>query len=198
MVEYYIRKDSNHSDHLPVWDKFLLEVEARRKTSYKMNACYLEDEALKVGVYRIWTSNPNLDFTGKLRWVVKFYKEYSIQQATTRRKDEIELRQALLGLVTLLQANPLNQEIQSQISELSARLQAFELRRAEGQQVQRCVKWKQYGDSTSKEFFKATKEYSSASSITELEDEHGVVFTDQNSLEQIFHRYYSQLYSTRT
>jgi exonuclease III len=72
MAEYYIRGDSNHFDHLPVVGKFLLQVEARRKSSYAMNAGYLGDEAVKAGVHRIWSSHPNLGFTCKLRRVVKF------------------------------------------------------------------------------------------------------------------------------
>jgi hypothetical protein len=75
-MEYYIRGDNDHSDYLPVRRKFLLQAKARRKSSYAMNACYLGKERVKARINRIWSSHPNLGFTGKLRKVVKCYKEY--------------------------------------------------------------------------------------------------------------------------
>jgi hypothetical protein len=197
MAEYYIRGDSNHSDYLPVVGKFLLLAEVRRASNYKMNACFMDDEAIKVGVYRIWNANPTLEFTGKLRKVVKFYKEYSIRQARERRKEEAALRLELQGAVMQLQRDPLNAEVQKLLGDLSDKLQVFELTRAEGLRVKSRIKWKQHDDSCSKEFFKATREHSGASSITELEDEQGNVFTDQGSLEGICHRFYSKLYAAR-
>jgi len=43
MVEYFIRGDSNHSDHLPVWGKLELKVTPPRKSSYKMSARFREE-----------------------------------------------------------------------------------------------------------------------------------------------------------
>jgi hypothetical protein len=49
------------------------------------------------------------------------------------------------------------------------------------------------GDSCSKKNFKATREHSGPSSITE----HGKVFINQASLERIYYQYYSKLYTAR-
>lgn len=35
IIKYYIRGDSNHFDHLPVWGHILLQMENSRKSSYK-------------------------------------------------------------------------------------------------------------------------------------------------------------------
>lgn len=51
------------------------------------------------------------------------------------------------------------------------------------------------GDSCSKEFFRASKAHTGASQLTELEDEAGLLCSDQASLEGICSRYYGNLYS---
>lgn len=54
MAEYYIKSDSNHSDHLPVWGKFILQAAPPRTSSYKMNARYFDDIEVKVKFHQIW------------------------------------------------------------------------------------------------------------------------------------------------
>jgi hypothetical protein len=120
-----------------------------------------------------------------------------LQKAKDRRREEAELRILAQEAVTKLQDDPQNLDLQTQLGILSARLHEVELRLAEGQRIRSRVKWKQYGDSCSKEFFKATCEHFGASSIMELEDENGEVSTDQASLERICQQYYSKLYSER-
>jgi hypothetical protein len=128
---------------------------------------------------------------------VKFYKEYSLQHAKTRKQEEMVLRRLVWEAVTNLQGDPLNLDLQAQLKVLSSRLQVREERLAEGQRIRSLVKWKQFGDSSSKEFFKATCEHSGASTITELEDAIGETFTDQANLKSICQRYYSSLDAAR-
>jgi hypothetical protein len=112
MVEYYIRGDCNHSDHLPLWGKVLLQVEAwRRKSSFKMSSYYLDDEEVRVGIRRIWLANPTLGFTGNLRRATKFYKEFCIRKAKERRQIEADLRHNLADAVAALQDDPSNVQI---------------------------------------------------------------------------------------
>jgi hypothetical protein len=197
MVKYYIRSDSNHSDHLHVWGKLLHQEEARRKSSFKMNSCYLDEEEVQAGIHRIWLANPTLGFTGKLRRVTKFYKEFCLRKAKERRQVEVDLHQRLSEAVEEPQSDSNNAVLQAQLSDLVDLVQSFEERQAEGQRMRSRVKWKKVGDSCSKEFFKATREHSGASSITELEDDHDKVFTDQANMECICHQYYSRLYSAK-
>jgi len=81
VAEYFIKGDSNHSDHLPVWGKFLLKNAPIRKSSYKMSARYLEDDFVKTKISHIWSIHSVGFFFGKLRKVVKFYKEYCLKEA---------------------------------------------------------------------------------------------------------------------
>jgi hypothetical protein len=162
-----------------------------------MNAYHLDNDIVIAGVQRIWHNNPSLGFTGKLRKVVKFYKEFGIKEAKERRMTEAQLRQQLIDAASQLQQDPNNEALQTSLSDVADRVHEFEERFAEGQRVRSRVKWKKVGDSCSKEFFKATREHSGASSITSLEDESGEVFTDQPSLERICHQYYSSLYTAR-
>jgi hypothetical protein len=157
-----------------------------------MNASYLGDEPVKSDIDKIWNSHPNLGFTRKLRRVIKFYKDYSLWKAKEQRQEETELRRLVQEAVERLQGDLLDKGLQAHLGTLSMQLQVLEEKLAEGQRIRSKVKWEQFGDSSSKEFFKSTWEYSGASNITELEDEAGTVFT---SLEQICHWYYSSLYS---
>lgn len=106
IVEYYIRGDSNHSDHLLVWGRVLLQTKPSRKSSYKMNAFYLDNKIVQTQVTHIWLKHQNLGFTGKLRRVVKYYKLFCVNMAKKRRAMEEGLRRELSAAVTTLQSNP--------------------------------------------------------------------------------------------
>lgn len=54
------------------------------------------------------------------------------------------------------------------------------------------------GDAYTRRFFKAHKEHSGASTMTELEDTDGTRHTDQASLQRICVEYYKKLYTRRT
>jgi hypothetical protein len=89
--KYEIMVDSNHLDHLPVRREIPLEPEACRKSSYKMNACYLQETAVIQCIGDIWRSHNQLHFFGKLRRCVKFYKSFCVEGAAVDRAEEKEL-----------------------------------------------------------------------------------------------------------
>lgn len=90
--------------------------------------------------------------------------------------------------------DPHNCALQGRIGEASDLLGKFEQHLVEGQRVRSRVKWKWVGDSCSKYFFRASKAYTGASNLTELEDEHGVLQSDQAALEDVCSNYYGKLY----
>lgn len=57
------------------------------------------------------------------------------------------------------------------------------------------MRWKKVGNACSKEFFQAHKDWGVGSCITELEDEEGILQSNQVSLERICSNYYAKLYS---
>jgi hypothetical protein len=192
--EYLIKGDSVHSDHLAVWCKLTLLPEPKRLSAYKMSTLYLKDKEVRRQVENIWRANPNLQYFGRLRKCIKFYKEYCIQKARDRRCTETDLRQRLAAALLALQGDPTNSKAQSQVSELADSLQGLERISVEGQKVRSRIKWMRVGDSGSKEFFKAHKQHTGASRIISLDDEGGAGHSAQAELEIICREYYSKLY----
>lgn len=95
LAEYFIKGDNNHSDHLPVWAKFLLKPVPPRKPSYKMSARYLEDVSVTTKVRQLWGTHSVGGFFSKHCKVVKFYKEYCIKATKSHREVEAHLRTQL-------------------------------------------------------------------------------------------------------
>lgn len=56
------------------------------------------------------------------------------------------------------------------------------------------VKWNSVGNKCSAEFFNLVKQRHNSSVITELQDNHGRIFTKKEDLDSICHAYYKQLY----
>ena len=109
-----------------------------------MNACYLGKKQVKARINRIWSSHPNLGFTGKLKKVVKYYKEYCFQKAKAWKQEERDLRSLVQEVVIKLQVDPRNPTLQTQLGELSNKSQEFEQKTMEGQQIRSRVNWKQF------------------------------------------------------
>lgn len=135
VAKYYIKADSNHSDHLPVWGKFTLQAAPPQTLSYKMNVRYFDNIEVKVKFHQIWMDNPSLSFFGKLRRIVKFYKGHCIAAAKAHREEEAHLRLQLAEAVEALQANPSNPNCQAHLSDIEDRLGRIEHQHVEGLKV---------------------------------------------------------------
>jgi hypothetical protein len=196
--EYEIMADSNHFDHLPVRRKIPLQTETRRKSSYKMSACYLNETTVIQRIGDIWRSHSQLPFFGKLCKCVKFYKSYCVEQAIASRASEKELREALSTTIGDLYRDPADETTQATLSGLAKKLETFERLKAEGSRLRSRIKWKQVGDTCSRKFFSANRERSTASHITALEDQNGLLHTDQMTMETIASKFYGDLYSAPT
>ena len=72
----------------------------------------------------------------------------------------------------------------------------FENRKVASQWLRSHLRWNQFDNKASKEFYWATREKCGASSITELEAGGGVKRMDQRSMEEVCINYYDGLYTT--
>lgn len=189
-----MKGDCDHADHLPVRHRVQLLPAGPKRSSYKINSFYLKDPMVQAGVKRIWRQNYRLGFTGKLRRVVKFYRTFGVQKSTEQKAAELALRQQLEALRATLHGDPHNPIVQDSISEVGDLLSAFEQHVVEGQRARSRVKWKRVGDSCSQEFLKALKAHTGASDLTALEEEHGLLRSDQAGLEDVCSKYYGKLY----
>lgn len=135
IVEYFIKGDCTHSDHLPVWGKFSLKPSHPRKSSYKMSARFLKVDEVKDRITAIWTSKRPRGFIGKLCQVVRFYKSYYLQAAKSQREADAHLRAQLSDAVEALEADPGNAELQGRLSSLGEQLGEFEKHLVEGLKV---------------------------------------------------------------
>ena len=135
-----------------------------------MSANYLKKEKIKVKIGLIWDSNPRLSLIGKLKKCLKFYKEFCVRKLKECKLEKTDLRQQLSMALMALQGDPANAAHQSLVNELSDMLQGFEKRLAKGQHIRSRIKWMKVGDSDTKEFYKAHKQYLGTSQITTLEE----------------------------
>lgn len=193
--DHRIIGDSIHSDHHPVWCSLELKEELPQASLYRMNSRFLELPVVRQNFERIWASHPALGFFGKLRRCIKFYKMFCKEQAKRERQTEADKRCELAGILDSLQADPANSSIQSALSKCAADLQQIESVKASGREFRSRLKWRQVGDSASKEFFRVTREVSGASHITELENSAGILCHDRSDLESICIDYYTGLYA---
>jgi hypothetical protein len=109
--EYYIKGDSVHSDHLAVWCHLTLSAEPPRKSSYKMNVHFLKNEEVKHNLEMLWSTHADLNFYGRMRRCLKFYKEFCLQKVRERRLVESELRRRFNEALAALQVDPLNSDL---------------------------------------------------------------------------------------
>jgi hypothetical protein len=195
--DYKIRGDNSISDHLPVFRQIWLSNQEQRRSPYVMSALYLKDPAVKERIKQIWIANARLPFFSKIRRVVKFYRQHCIQKSNDRKREEELLRRQLECTAIGLQANPGDQHLQATLARCADRLRGFEQLRAENQRLPSRLKWKSVGDQCSKEFFQATRERSTTSHITELEDVDGRVHTSQAGMAKVCQDFYQKLYSMR-
>jgi hypothetical protein len=100
-----------------------------------MSSFYLKNAEVKAQFERIWSSNPGLNFFGKLGRCIKFYKEFCIRKAKERRLIESDLRQKLSLALVALRVDPSNPNTQAEVSDILDLLQAFERRAADGQRI---------------------------------------------------------------
>ena len=99
---YRILGDCSHSDHLLVWRRLWLETERKRKSTFVMNASFLTEAKVQENIKRIWESNGNRAFFGKVRRCVKYYKSFCVKRAQEIRREEDELRKRIKGAVAAL------------------------------------------------------------------------------------------------
>jgi hypothetical protein len=144
-----------------------------------MSMLHLKDPIVHNKIHDLWASLHRLPFFGQLRRCVKFYKESSILKAREWKQAGASIRQQFEVEMVALQANPADAEVQATLSKHTNSLQVFKTQKVEGQRLRSRLKWNQFGNIASKEFYRATKERSCALQITKLEDSLGVSRSDQ-------------------
>ena len=196
-TNYRILGDCSHSDHLPIWRRLWLEPETKRRSTFVMNASFLTESKVQDNIKRIWESNSNLAFFGKVRRCVKYYKSFCVNRAKEMRREEDILRRRVESSAAALQVDPTRLAWQHELVAASERLQKFEKKKIEGQRLRSRIKWKAVRDQCSREFFQAHKARSNASHITVLNDIHGQPHSSEAAMVQICSDYYQKLYTAR-
>lgn len=98
-------RDCSLSDHLPTRLEINIHESNKSSSYYKMNRAYLKDSNVVEQLKRIWTSSkPNMEFFGKLKRVVKFYKTMCKQRAYNYKEKETQLRTRIQSAQEALQA----------------------------------------------------------------------------------------------
>ena len=166
---YVIKGDCPASDHLPVSIEIVLQATDQRKSCYKMSSLYLHCAEVRDAVKRIWSPERRDSSTfSRLRRFSHFYRAFCKRQAAESRRKETEARSNLATAQETLQADPQNLEAQTCLAQRQAHFLTFETRKAEGRRLRSRIRWREKGDSMTKEFFNAIKEKPPRSSISEL------------------------------
>jgi exonuclease III len=130
---YSIQGDAGHSDHLPVTCTVEFKQEKPKGARYKMNAAYLKDSEVVLSLNREWKSYPvHQSFFGKMRRILRWYKEMSIRKAKARRFREEELRARLSGAQERLHRDPLGLVVQEEVGRIKQELREYETWKVDG------------------------------------------------------------------
>jgi hypothetical protein len=194
--EYRIRGDSGISDHLPVSFRICLKKERRQSCCYKMNSTWLADPAMKAEISKLWKAFPEgTHFLVKFRRAIRYYRAYCRRKATERRSSEVMLRERLSRIQSELQSDPGNVTVQSELELGLKQLENFEELKLKGQRLRARVRWREYGDSCKKEFFRAVKAKHSKTRISKLERSDGSSTSDLTEMKDHYHEFYRTLHS---
>jgi hypothetical protein len=155
-------------------------------SQYKTNSYYLQDQAVVDELPDVWKAQPaTLGFVGKLRRVVKWYKEFCKLKAKKRRAAEISLHSNLAVAQCHLQRDSTCSIAQGAVNYFSAELKEHELWAIEGQRLRARVRWRTSGDRNSKEFYQAIRpKATSTAYITGFQDAQGMLRTYQADMER--------------
>ena len=136
-----------------------------------------------------------LGFLGKLKKVTRRYKAACIKKAWEKRREEFALRQQLLYATQELHSFPSSEELQNQVSRFKDELNRLEDFKLAGLHMRSKVKWKQFGDGCTREFFQAVQQKHTHLRLTALLDLRlGTLVHKQSLLERICFDFYSELY----
>jgi hypothetical protein len=190
--EYSIQGDAGHSDHLPVTCMLELQQEKPQGARYKMNGAYLQDAGVVLELKRRWSYYPgHLSFGGKMKRIIKWYKEMSISKAKARRFRESELRGRLSYAQGCLHLDPINSTMQEEVDGLRLELKEYDEWKISGQNARQKLRKRAHGDKGTKEFYQSVHSRPAQTSITELQDEGGTPHTGQEEMEKICLDFYS-------
>jgi exonuclease III len=194
--EYSIQGDAGHSDHLPVTCTMELQQEKPQGARYKMNGAYLQDASVVLELKQRWSSYPgHLSFGGKMKRIIKWYKEMSINKAKARRFREAELRGRLSWAQGSLHLDPTNTTMQEEVDGIRLELKEYDEWKINGQNARQKLRRRAHGDKATKEFYEFVRFRPAQMSITELQDEGSLPHTGQEEMEKICLDFYSQLYT---
>lgn len=119
-----------------------------------MNTSYLHHAGVKQEVIWIWSDNSNeaSTFFTRMRKFLRFYKPYCKSRAVEFRRTEEEARASLAVAQEALQIDPQNQTAQLLLARKQAQILSFESQKVEGQRLRFRLRWRDKGDSMSREF----------------------------------------------
>ena len=192
---YFIHGYSVGSNHSPIQMEICMGEEGARRSSFKWNISHLKGEM--VGTLRErWSSLPEESpFFQKLRNVTRLYRHLSKLKAKEFRKEELDARAKLEIAIASLHEDIYNMEKQGEVSRLNNILEEIVTWKARGATIRTRVKWQQFGDKCSAEFFKSVRQKNSQTVLSELRDKHGRCFTRKEDLDRICYDFYKDLYA---
>lgn len=162
-----------------------------------MDGYYLKDPNVVRELTPLWVES-NQSFFGKLRKLVKWYKTFCIQSAKDRKREGSLLKAQLSKAQETLHVNPNCNVAHNYLAMALENLQQFEAWLLKGQKIRSRVKWKDYGNKVTKEFFQYVRQQPPWTNITKLVDFSGVIHTTQVELESVCLDFYYNLYAQRT
>lgn len=193
LKEYYINGYSVGSDHSPVQTKINIGKVGLRRMSFKWNTSHLSEDL----IYELRTHWDRLlddaFFSVKLRYITRFFRQYSKHWARENKKEELDIKAKLKIASAKLHEDMYNVATQGEVSELSKALENIEIKMRGGSH------WVQSQLETSgwqmtAEFFKSIKQKNTKTIISKLKESRGQRYTKREYLEWICHSFYKEAF----
>jgi exonuclease III len=154
ILEYNIRGDCGISDHLPVSCIIELLQEKVGGSKYKVNGTYLTDPRVVAELEKLWKESPaTTGFFGKMKRILKWYKEMCLTKARQRRAQEKKLRDRLVFAQAALQHDPVNTSYQATVEEILDELRSFKDWKTAGIRTRSALRKRATGNKATKEFY---------------------------------------------
>jgi exonuclease III len=193
-----------NSDHKGVFCDIQLSCIDRGPSYWKFNNSLLKDGAYVKKLNNLLEKIADEhDLDPQLKWefckvrIRDFTINYSKCKAKENQSRLCQLKVRLESAEKQLCADPTNEEVLKEVTQLQFTYDLQAVQGAKGAQTRARTKWIEEGERNTKYFLNLEKARAVEKTITRLKNDRGVMVTDQNKLLGMQHQYYKDLYSKK-
>ncbi|KAL3689068.1 hypothetical protein R1sor_015377 [Riccia sorocarpa] len=195
---------SELSDHLMVIAVFQLgPPQGFKKSQYRINTAALQDSRLKEQLQKMWpqwqkkyddcNTHPISTLKYCIKRAAKFCQLWGKKEAERKKEKRNKLLLIIQGLTLQLQADPANIYTQLKLEAARTDFNAWETQKARWMQSHIDRRWEEEGGRTTKLFFNMIKARKSQTAVHALQDDEGLLHSDQEEMLDLIVKYFSDI-----